>query len=323
MSKRYSLLDRWRLALLITADSKLSSSDKAVALQLLDMCNGDGVAWPSLPTLAGRTSQTQRNVIRCIERLVEAEYFTAQLSRGRGRANVYRPAWERAEKVTATSPFEEENVTAPSRFEEEKVTSASPFDAENVTAPSVKGDSAVIENVTALSPQPAYRNLPKEPESSELPLGAPSGFGDEEAGEEEEVDFASLVWSEGRAFLASRGVKPSQIGGLIGLWRKTLQDDEKLLELIGRAVAENIDHPVPWMQAAIRRELASPRKAPAQEFRGGLDPEERARRFVKFEVISSTDPIEVREAWRRRAYPIPEWVEEEERRRAEAAGDDR
>jgi hypothetical protein len=130
---------------------------------------------------------------------------------------------------------------------------------------------------------------------------------------EEEADLRSLVWSSGRAFLERRGVKPSQVGGLIGLWRKTLQDDGLLLELFGRAIAENVDEPVPWMQAAIRRELASPRKAPAQEFRGGLDPEERARRFGKFEVISSTDPIEVREAWRRRAYPIPEWVEEEER----------
>jgi hypothetical protein len=113
--ERRTLLDRWRMALAITSDPTLSSADKGVALQLLDMTNAEGAAWPALPTLAERTRQSARNVIRCVERLVAADYFTVQVSRGRGHANIYRPVWRRAEKVTAASCFEPgENMTAPS-----------------------------------------------------------------------------------------------------------------------------------------------------------------------------------------------------------------
>jgi hypothetical protein len=157
-----TLLDKWRLMLAIVADPALSKADVAVAATLLDMVGDDGTAWPSLPTLAGRTGQSVRNVIRCTSRL--SGYFDSTEGGGRGNAKTYRPRFGDRERVTApspkgpgkrvtpVSPIPDERVTAPSRFEQD----------ERVTAVSEKGDGAVIKRVTPVSPQSPYMNPLKE-----------------------------------------------------------------------------------------------------------------------------------------------------------------
>lgn len=161
-----SLLAKWRLMQAIVSDPAMSRADVSVAATLLDMVGPDGTAWPSLPTLASRTAQTTRNVIRCVARLCDAGYFEATDGRGRGHSKVYRAIFARAEKVTPTSPIHgPEKVTAKSPIStEEKVTAPSPFPPQKVTSVSRKGDTGVAEKVTPMSPRTYLVNPPQEPD---------------------------------------------------------------------------------------------------------------------------------------------------------------
>jgi pyocin large subunit-like protein len=85
------LLDKWRLLLKIIVDPAMTGADKAVAAVLLDLLGGDGVASPSIPTIAERTGRSCRTAKRSIARLTAAGYFTATDSRGRGNTKTYRP----------------------------------------------------------------------------------------------------------------------------------------------------------------------------------------------------------------------------------------
>jgi hypothetical protein len=140
--ERASLLVKWRMMLRIASDPALTGADKGVAAHLLDLTNAAGFAYPSLETLARRTDQSPRNVLRCVERLVSAGYFTDTKSRGRGHAKTYRPNFAKAEKVTARS-----SISSP-----RKVTAASPIEpSEKVTAPSSIQPASPDEKVTAAS----------------------------------------------------------------------------------------------------------------------------------------------------------------------------
>jgi hypothetical protein len=157
-----NLLDKWQMAVAVANDPRMSRADVAVAMTLLGMINADGTTWPTMPTLATRTGQSRRNVIRCVERLRQANYFTVADGRGRGHSKIYRANFAKAEKVTpASSIIPDETVTAMSPIEiQEKVTPESPINpskgdgdvthqkAERVTPASIKGDTGVQEKVT-------------------------------------------------------------------------------------------------------------------------------------------------------------------------------
>jgi hypothetical protein len=128
------LRDKWRLLLTITTDAELSGADHAVAGVLLDSINAEKGYWyASFPTIAARTGQSTRNVMRCIDRLTKRGYFEATESRGRGHAKTYRPNFGAVERVTALSPI-------PTLKGDGAVTYS---DRERVTPLSEKGDGAV------------------------------------------------------------------------------------------------------------------------------------------------------------------------------------
>jgi hypothetical protein len=138
-----TLLDKWKLMKTIASNPELTGADKAVAIHLLDLCNERGEAWPSYETLAVRARQTARNVMKCIARLIGAGYFAVEKSTGRGHANVYKPAFESAERVNARTLFDGgERVNGETPFEE----------AERVNARVVKGERAGKKRVNARSP---------------------------------------------------------------------------------------------------------------------------------------------------------------------------
>jgi len=135
------LLAKHQLLLRMATDPALSRADVAVGAVLLEFYNcSRGCAWPSLPKIAERSSQTVRNVQRCIVRLTERSHFLVTKSQGRGNAKTYRPNFGPDEKVTPPSPFPpDEKMTVPSPFPEKDDSGV----AEKVTAVSGKGDGGV------------------------------------------------------------------------------------------------------------------------------------------------------------------------------------
>jgi hypothetical protein len=154
-ARKVSLVQMWRLQLIVVSDPELSRGEVATGMHLLDMVGKNGTAWPSYETLAQRTNQALRNVKRCIERPVTKGYFRVDRREGRGHSNAYRPALDRLKTVSPTSPFPDDETVSP----------ASPFNGENgdadvtlsdaqtVSPASVNGVAGVQQTVSPVTPE--------------------------------------------------------------------------------------------------------------------------------------------------------------------------
>lgn len=78
------LLDRgWRF-------SKTKGGDLLVLLGIADFANDDGIAYPSIPTLARKARLTPRNAQRAIRRLVASGELLIEEGKGPHRTHLYR-----------------------------------------------------------------------------------------------------------------------------------------------------------------------------------------------------------------------------------------
>ena len=70
------------------------SQQKGTALLMLlaiaDYANNDGIAWPSIPSLAAKTRISDRQAKRLVQQLVTAGELAVDVGGGRGHSNLYR-----------------------------------------------------------------------------------------------------------------------------------------------------------------------------------------------------------------------------------------
>ena len=104
-TKKPGLLDKWKLVGLIMRDPDLTDASRRVGWALLDFHNvKTGRCYPSYETLAKRSGLKLRATKSAVEQLVSLGYLHRSKGGGRGRANEYRPAFER---VHDGAPFRE------------------------------------------------------------------------------------------------------------------------------------------------------------------------------------------------------------------------
>jgi len=70
--------------------SKTEGGDLLVLLALADFANGNGVAWPSVQTLADKARKTKRQTQRILKRLVKNREIEMVPNQGTNGTNVYR-----------------------------------------------------------------------------------------------------------------------------------------------------------------------------------------------------------------------------------------
>lgn len=73
---------RYVTAVLDDGAPDLRPVDRQVFREMADWASPDGIAWPSVDTMAARTALHPGTVRRARARLVAAGYITAELSRG-------------------------------------------------------------------------------------------------------------------------------------------------------------------------------------------------------------------------------------------------
>jgi hypothetical protein len=101
-----TLLDKWRLLMLIALDPAMTKADIAVAAVIIDHCNASDDAWPSLDTIAARTKSNRSTVTRSAGRLEKHSYIARSRSAGR-HSTTYRPAFA---LVTTGAPVQQLNA---------------------------------------------------------------------------------------------------------------------------------------------------------------------------------------------------------------------
>jgi hypothetical protein len=94
---------------LVWKHSQAKGSERLVLLCIADHINGDGIAWPSMQTIANETKVSHRQVRRAIELLEEnlKELEIVTKGNGRGVSTVYRLSI----KGDMVSPFSNNDVT--------------------------------------------------------------------------------------------------------------------------------------------------------------------------------------------------------------------
>jgi DNA-binding MarR family transcriptional regulator len=86
---------------LLTADSKLTRTARAVGIVLANLYNErEGYAFPSLDYLAEHIGAPIASVKRAIVDLEEKGYLTHKRGSGRHRSNEYKPAFERGAELS-------------------------------------------------------------------------------------------------------------------------------------------------------------------------------------------------------------------------------
>lgn len=136
----HGLLARWRLVGQACTDDRLSRSDVACLWAIVDRIGRDGVAWPSLNTVADEAKASRSTVVRAIAKLSEFGYLIRE-SGNRTASNRYRIG-------QASRPTDEPRCTDEPRPTDEPSgrRSGEPFLGAEV------------------NPEPASLNLPTEPE---------------------------------------------------------------------------------------------------------------------------------------------------------------
>jgi hypothetical protein len=128
------------LMALVTAatDARLSRGDVACLAVIINRFNTEkGVAWPSVTLVADEANLDRRSVIRSLQRLSEVGYLDIERG-GLGKSNRYRPSF----KTGDTRVTSDVSVT-------------SDVHATKLVTP------VSLELVTPMSPELAYKNLPK------------------------------------------------------------------------------------------------------------------------------------------------------------------
>jgi hypothetical protein len=101
-----SLVAKWRFALDLSRDHRLSRADLVIGLLLLDKYNeAKGFAWPSLEWLAAEAHVDRSTATRSVGRLISLGYFQRTSGGGRGRASHYSPRFLEAKNGRAYAPF--------------------------------------------------------------------------------------------------------------------------------------------------------------------------------------------------------------------------
>jgi hypothetical protein len=98
---------------LVRKHSKAKGSARALLNILADYANDDGLAWPGRAALANDAGMSERNVVRCIQKLCEDGRLIVEENAvgGRGKLPVYRITFPDYEKGDKLSPFSAERVT--------------------------------------------------------------------------------------------------------------------------------------------------------------------------------------------------------------------
>lgn len=104
---RSQLLDKYRFLVAIGREApRLSRGALAVLTAITDHANGDGIAWPSLTTLARECGIDRSTVCRIVRDLKSGGYLHVAQAGSRSRSTRYRVALEMADKVGAATHLE-------------------------------------------------------------------------------------------------------------------------------------------------------------------------------------------------------------------------
>jgi len=120
-----------------------SGSDLLMLLALADHANDQGMAWPSLPTLAQKCRIQKRQAIYILQKLEKEGSIGITHGQGRGHLSVYTikgaPQCTFSPKGAAECTISEEKVQPSAPFEQEKVHSNAPIPEEKVHSSVIKG----------------------------------------------------------------------------------------------------------------------------------------------------------------------------------------
>ena len=115
---RSQLLDKYRFLVAIGREApRLSRGALAVLIAITDHANGDGIAWPSLTTLARECGIDRRTAMRALGDLKSGGYLHVAQAGSRSRSTRYRVALEMADKVGAAMPLGVGAAMSPCRGE--------------------------------------------------------------------------------------------------------------------------------------------------------------------------------------------------------------
>lgn len=129
---------------LVRKHSKAKGSARAVLNILADYATDDGLAWPGRAVLANDAGMSERNVIRCIQKLCADGRLIIEGNAvgGRGKVPVYRIVFADCEKGDSLSLFN---------------------DDKRVTNEHIKGDNLSIKGDKSAPIQSYVRSEPQEP----------------------------------------------------------------------------------------------------------------------------------------------------------------
>lgn len=218
MNESATLLDRWKLVKAASVDPRLSRGDVAVLIAILDRMNSDGVAWPSLGTVAADAHVDRRTATRAIARLVDTSYLLRE-SGNRTASNRYR-----------VGPAGRDNLAPTGRGE---------FTPTGRGSHAPKVGAAVSHGVgAALPPELASLNLPIEPTHIAADAADASRPADP-------------IWGLGLQFLIRKGMKEQAARTFLGKLKAMVGDTTAAI-LLGQAEAQDITDPRAWLMKAAR-----------------------------------------------------------------------
>lgn len=125
---------------LVRKHSKARGSARSVLNTLASYADDDGLAWPGRATIANETGMSERNVIRCIQRLCEERRLSIELNElgGRGKVPIYK-IW--LPEIGQAAPLiDDEDAEKGDNLSPKRVSTCHPLDAERVTNEQTKGD---------------------------------------------------------------------------------------------------------------------------------------------------------------------------------------
>lgn len=130
---------------LVRKHSKAKGSARAVLNIIADYATDEGKAWPGRAVLASDTGMSERNVIRCIQKLCEDGRLVVEENAvgGRGKVPVYKIVFPDDEKGDNLSPYS---------------------DAKRVTNAQQKGDKLSLKGDKSVANYSHVRSEPQEPQ---------------------------------------------------------------------------------------------------------------------------------------------------------------
>lgn len=136
---------------LVRAHSKAKGSARAVLNILADYATDDGLAWPGRAQLASDTGMSERNVIRCLQKLCDEGRLSVEenAAGGRGRVPVY--------KILLPELTKGDNLS------EQRVSDCHPLPEKRVTNAREKGDKLSEKGDKSVPNYSHARREPQEP----------------------------------------------------------------------------------------------------------------------------------------------------------------